>query len=111
MFSLSLVPRMELAVFLSWSPPVETVCNVAADDDDDDDDEDVAEEAVGAGIVLSTETHFIWFCLSWTLLCLFSFWQRQNRIFFVSRNLLGLNYTTEWMAVWRAKMETLENDG
>lgn len=41
------------------------MCNVAADDDDDDDDdvdEDVAEEAIGAGIVLSTETHVFFFC-------------------------------------------------
>lgn len=48
-----------MAAFLSWSP-VETVCNIAvdaADDDDVDADEDVAEDAAGAGIVLSTEIH------------------------------------------------------
>lgn len=49
MFLFLVVPRIEVAVFLSWSA-VEIVCNVVEDDDADD----VAEDADGAGMVLST---------------------------------------------------------
>lgn len=74
------------------------MCNVAADDDDDEDDdvdEDVAEEAVGAGIVLSTETHLILFIMNIFFCFFFHFGNIKIASFSLSRNLLGSNYMTE----------------